>query len=281
MRTVRLKKGFYCLIMSLVLGVSGCKAEDIDINAMKESEKAFNKRQHQELVIYMPLETMFPERQVRDLAEAAGKGKIKKVEELAALGVDVNARGRENATPLFWALRNGNLKGFTKLLEMGADPNVVFGGGSVMHWAAMHKEAAFLKAALQHGGNPNLTAGQFSETPLFETIGLTGDDRKENRRLLLASGADINARTVHDSSYMSVGGQTPVMSAAALGRFDIVYELLLAGADYSIRNDSGHVLVDRVVQDIGAFVPNSLEERNLQRVIDWLSERGVGIPPRE
>ncbi len=278
MDALKLKRGFYCLIMSFALGLPGCKAKEIDFDAMKKSEEAFNKRQQQELPILMSLETMFPDRQVRALAEAAGKGKIRVVEELVAKGVDVNARGKKNATPLFWALRNSNLKGFTNLLELGADPNVVFGDSSVMHWAAQHEDIAFLKAALQYGGNPNLVAGQFSETPLFKTIGLSGNDRKENRQLLLESGSDINAKTVDDSSYMPTGGETPVMKAAGLGRFDIVYELLESGADYKVKDDTGYDLLGLASRKIGAFVPGSPQEKDLQRVIAWLSERGVKIP---
>lgn len=265
------------MFMSFALGLSSCKAEDIDFNAMKKSEEAFNKRQQQELVILMPLETMFPDRQVRALAEAAGKGKIKFIDELIDKGVDVNARGKKNATPLFWALRNSNLNGFMRLLELGADPNILFADGSIMHWAAKHENIAFLEVALQYDGDPNLVAGQFSETPLFETIGLAGNDRKENRQLLLESGADINAKTVEESSYLPIGGQTPVMKAAGLGRFDIVYELLEVGADYKIKNDSGHDLASRVAQDVGAFVSGSPQEKDLQKVITWLSERGVNI----
>lgn len=277
MRALKFKRGFYCLIMSFGLCLSGCKAEEIDFDTMKKSEEAFNKRQQQELVILMPLETMFPDRQVRALAEAAGKGKIKLVDELVKKGIDVNARGKKDATPLFWALRNSNIYGFKKLLAAGAEPNILFASGSIMHWAAKHENIAFLKAALQYGGNPNLIAGQFGETPLFETISLVRNDRKENRRLLLESGADINARTVDESSYLSIGGQTPVMKAAGLGRFDIVYELLEAGADYKIKNDSGHDLVSKVAQDVGAFVSGSPQEKDLQKVITWLSERGVNI----
>ncbi|WP_444890471.1 ankyrin repeat domain-containing protein [Microbulbifer sp. DLAB2-AA] len=272
-----MKRSFYFLIISFALGLSGCKAEEIEYDAMNKSEEAFNKHQQKELVILMPLETMFPDRQVRALAKAAGKGKVKQVDELLAKGVDVNARGKKNTTPLFWALRNSNLNGFIKLLDAGADPNILFAGGSVMHWAAKHENADYLKAALQYGGDPNLVAGQFSETPLFETIGLIGNDRKENRQILLKSGANINARTIDESSYLPIGGQTPVMKAAGLGRFDIVYELLEAGADYKIKNDSGRDLASRVAQNVGAFVSGSSQERDLQKVIAWLSERGVNI----
>ncbi|WP_228517652.1 ankyrin repeat domain-containing protein [Aliidiomarina indica] len=281
MRMETLKRNLCFLFLSFTLGLPGCKAGEIDFDAMKSSEEAFNKRQGQELIIQMPLRTMFPNQPIRTLAEAAGKGRLTKLEELVKQGVDVNARGNNDATPLFWALRNSNLKGFTRLLELGADPNLLFADGSVMHWATMHEDVAFLKVALEHGGDPNLRAGQLGETPLFLTVGLEGDNRKEHRQLLLDSGANINIRTVDDSSYMPIGGNTPIMKAAGLGRFNVVYELLELGADYKIKNDSGRDLTDRVGQKRGAFISGSQQEKDLQRVIDWLSERGVEIPPRE
>jgi|SRR5690625_2224423 len=281
MRMDTLKRNLCFLFFSFTLGLPGCKAGEIDFDAMKSSEEAFNKRQGQELIIQMPLRTMFPNQPVRALAEAAGKGRLTKLEELVEQGVDVNARGNNDATPLFWALRNSNLKGFTRLLELGADPDLLFADGSVMHWATMHEDVAFLKVALEHGGDPNLRAGQLGETPLFLTVGLEGDNRKEHRQLLLDSGANINIRTVDDSSYMPIGGNTPIMKAAGLGRFNIVYELLELGADYKIKNDSGHDLTDRVGQKRGAFISGSQQEKDLQKVIDWLSERGVETPPRE
>lgn len=244
---------------------------------MEGSEKKFTKRQQQEVVSLMPLKTMFPDELVRALADAAGKGKIKKVEELVANGLDVNARGKSNTTSLFWALRKNNIAGFTKLLELGADPNILFGNSSVMHWAAQHENITFLQAAIKHGGNPDLAGRKFSETPLFKTIGFVGDDRKEAMHLLLSTGANINAKTVDNSSHMPIGGDTPVMLAASLGRFDIVYELLESGADYSIKNDNGYDLVDRVSRKKNTFIPNSPTEKDLNKVISWLFQHGVNI----
>ncbi len=277
-KLVMSKKMVYSAVICATYSLSACGAQEIDFNGMENSEKAFNKRQHEELVILMPLETMFPDEKVRALAEAAGKGNNKKIEELVAAGVDVNATGKKNATPLFWAFRKENIKGFNKLLELGADPNIVFADGSVMHWAAGHDDIAFLKAALQHGGNPNLVAGQLGETPLFETIGIASD-RKKAMYLLLASGSDINAKTTVAFANIAIGGSTPALKAAILARFDIVYELLEKGADYTIKNDSGHDLMKFALQDKNAFIPGSQQEKNVKKVIDWLAERGVSVSP--
>lgn len=277
MRLINTKRKFIFLA-SLALFALGCKANNIDFEGMKSSEKSFNERQSKEVVAMMSLETMFPDRQVRSLAKAAGKGKISKIDELVKQGVDVNARGAQNATPLFWAIRNNSIKGFKRLLELGADPNVIFGDSSVMHWAAKHQDVAFLKAALQHGGNPNLVTGQLNETPLFAAIGISESSDMEAISLLLDAGADINARTESRVFDKSMGGNTPAMQATGLGRFDIVYELLKRGADYNIKNDNGYDLADRVATKKNAFVPGSDSAKWLNKVIVWLSGHGVEVP---
>ena len=77
-KSVKMK---YILLIGFVVFVSSCKAEEIDFKGMDSSEKAFNERQRKELVAYMSLETMFPDDQVRTLAEAAGEGVVKKIGE--------------------------------------------------------------------------------------------------------------------------------------------------------------------------------------------------------
>ena len=239
-----------------------CGAESSD---MKSAESAFQERQSKSVLAYMTLETMFPDEKLRSLASAAGDGRVAEVDRLVKSGVDVNGRGTRNATPLFWAMKSR--EGFTKLLELGADPNVVFGdGGSVMHWAARAEDTHLLRGALQHGGDPNLVAGWFGWTPMFEAIGRNN----ASIELLLDAGANIDAR--------SSIGNTAAMVAAGRGRFDVVYLLLSRGASYSVANDNGLTLADRVADKQGALIPNSDMDKWLKRVIDWLRERGVQIP---
>ena len=276
---VKLVKMKYVLLIGFAVFLSSCKKEEIDFKGMESSEKAFNERQRKELVAYMPLEIMFPDDRVRALAEAAGEGAVKEIEELVTQSTDVNSQGKKGATPLFWALRNSNIEGFKKLLDLGADPNIVFADGTVMHWTAKHKDTRFLQAALEHGGNPNISAGKPSETPLFETIGVEGSDNKAAMLILLDAGADVNAVTGDEEIFgMSMGGKTPLMVAASVVRFDIVYELLLRGADYQLKDDSGRDLVDRVAAMRNRFAAGSEQKIHIETVVEWLSERGVKIP---
>ena len=264
-------KRLNCLIIILVLTMnSGCAGQDFDFEGMERSEKAFNERARQETLTLMSLETMFPNEDARALAKAAGKGKIKKVEELVKSGVDVDARGTQGATPLFWAM--ANYKGFKRLLELGADPNIVYGdGNTVIHMAVRLKDSRFLEALLEHGANPNLkveSVGKWKtlgHTPIFDALS-QGKDRVD---LLLSAGADLNAKGNF--------GTTPVMSAVGRGDFEIAYYLLEQGADYRIKNDAGETLASRVADTIGALRPGSDAVKWQTKVIDWLESRGVQV----
>ena len=267
---------FSVFMIFISLALSGCKTQNpwIDFEGMETAEKAFNERQRQRLVAFMSLETMFPDEQERALAKAAGRGRVKKIDALVAQGVDVNARGTSNATPLYWALKKRNLKGLTRLLELGADPNIMYDdGGSVMHWAASYRKYPLLKAVLEHNGDPNLvSSGGSNETPLFGfVIGMIPKpDDMACLNLLVEHGADVNAR--------GFKGSTPAMSAANLGRYDLVQELIKQGADYRLKRDNGDSLLDIIASDRGKYIPGSRQEKVLNELIEWLQQRGISIP---
>src|SRR5690606_27914288 len=101
---------------------------------------------------------------------------------------------------------------FQLLLELGADPNIVFDdGGTVMHWTAEHQDLGFLRAALEAGGNPNLAAGQDGRSPLYAALG--SNDAMD---LLVAAGADINYRLagIRVGPALIGAGNTPLHVAA-------------------------------------------------------------------
>lgn len=263
------------IFIGLVL--SGCKTQNpwIDFEGMEAAEKAYSKRLRKTSVAFMSLETMFPDEQVRALAKAAGRGRVKKIDALVAQGVDVNARGTSNATPLFWATRKKNVRGVSRLLELGADPNVFSDGGStVVHWAASSKYRKYplLQAVLEHDGDPNLVSrGGLEATPLFSTIDIIyRADDVSYLNLLVEHGADVNARDFK--------GFTPAMTAANLSRYDLVKELLKRGADYRLKNDYGKTLLDIIASYRGRYIRGSKQEKALINLIEWLQQSEISIP---
>ena len=237
---------------------------------MKEMDKAeqeSNERARQNVVAFMSLETMFPDPQVRALAKAAGDGDAARIDELVDAGVDVNARGTRNATPLMWALRD--VDGFRRLLELGADPNVIYdNGGTIMHWAVEHREDIILRLALSFGGDPNLVDPLLKQTPLFEAM---GPDYRSKIPILLDAGADMN--------FQSMNGSTPMMIAAGQGQFDIVYDFLQRGADYRIRNYyTNGTLMDDIAFSRRTMDPKNDLTRWMEKVIAWLADHGEEIP---
>lgn len=269
----------FFLILSLFVVVWSCQA-GIDFDAMDSAEKKFQERQRQELIAYMSLETMFPDERVRALAKAAGKGRLKTIDKLIAEGVDVNAQGKGNATPLFWALRNSSKKGFEKLLTLGADPNALLGGSSMMHWVAWHKDVYFLNLSLDHGGDPNLVAGQLKETPLFKAIGIKGNVNEDAVQLLVKAGANVNVKAGSKKIFgMPMGGQTPILHAASIDRFDVVYELLELGADPRLKNDQGTDLSNHIATTRKNVAAGSSLERDINKVVQWLADNaGIDVP---
>ncbi|MEM7613028.1 MAG: ankyrin repeat domain-containing protein, partial [Pseudomonadota bacterium] len=228
--------------------------------------------QREKLLAYMPFNRIFPNMPARELARAAGRGELRTIELLISSGVDVNTRGEKNATALYWALRRSNHRGFVKLLELGADPNVVFDdGGTVMHWAVDHKNVDFLRSALEYGGDPNLLAGrQTKEAPLFTAIGLFGNEEKMKAFLvLLDAGADVDLK---DSR-----GFPPILMAAGFGRFDMVYEFLQRGADYSVVDSNGKSLIDAIQSKRQILDQNHELYMWLEKVVSWLGDEGVEV----
>jgi ankyrin repeat protein len=211
---------------------------------------------------------IFADRKVAELAVAAAKGDTKSVDRLVADGANVNAVGEYAQTPLFWSLYAHNKKGFQHLLEKGSDPNARDqNGDGVIHLAAEDEDPEFLQLALANRGNPNLrdSRGVFP-TPIFRAL---QPIRNDNLRLLIASGADMNARA-------SVTMETPMISAG--NKYDKVYILMQAGADYRVADVWGYTIVRNIEHN--GFDKTLDTEGWRDKVIDFLRQHGVEVHPR-
>jgi ankyrin repeat protein len=168
------------------------------------------------------------------MATAAESNNASKIRELKAAGVDVNARGRNNLTPLYLAATSHSMKAYACLLELGADPNVQFQetGASALAIAAATADSTFLSQALAHGGKPNLVNPTTGLTPIWRSV---EEILPDNVKILAAAGADVNLANSN--------GVTPLMFSAGANRYDIDLILLDAGADPRRRNIWGNSLL--------------------------------------
>ena len=172
------------------------------------------------------------------LAEAAAEGRTNRMQSLISEGANVNGVGRYGLTPLFWAMARQNIKGFTFLLDHGANPNVAVEAEgnwqeTALDFAARINDSRYLEELLKHGADPNGVVGSTRTTPIFSAALLAGTN---NIAILLRHGADINWQTT--------GGTTPMEYAIEGGAFRAALFLYHAGANPLIKDKWGYSSID-------------------------------------
>jgi ankyrin repeat protein len=233
---------------------------------------------------------------------------------------NVNQKDAQRFTPLFWAVDRRNMETapnfpwmvtrdpfplIVKLLDAGADPNVVINstprarmreGSPRIVYATTLTRAAFsgdielVKLLLAHGADPHIISSD-RETTLMAACG-TGfingyhrqrppAERLEVVKLLIDLGEDVNAA----DSY----GITPLMVAANLGDLNVVEYLVGKGADLNAhdlgkKNDGAFgssieplMPIDYAI-GVGTFVPNNaviMHNDVVKYMSDAMRERGI------
>jgi len=110
-------------------------------------------------------EDFFEDPKVIPLCHAIESRNLNEIDRLIAGGANINTKGKDNMTPLLWAFPDKNLACFTRLLELGADPNVevksdlnthggIAPGDSVTHMACGTEFNGYFEAVFTHSGDP-------------------------------------------------------------------------------------------------------------------------------
>jgi ankyrin repeat protein len=183
-------------------------------------------------------------------------------------GADVHARSKAGFTPLLFAARTGNVDLVRLLLGAGADVNEASKNGTTaLVTATVRSEVKLAKFLLEQGADPNngpgflplhWAAGEWSERdysnpPKAEghewsaLEGLSGPDKVEMVQLLLAHGANPNARAEGNPPRYGSGrargglldGATPFLIAARIGDTAVMRLLVAAGADPLLATTQG------------------------------------------
>jgi ankyrin repeat protein len=196
---------------------------------------------------------------------AAAEKHVDVVQLLIEAGADVRARSTAGFTPLLFAAREGDVAVTTELLARGADINEAAADGMTpLLTALIRHHLDYARFVLDHGADPNRGAGY---TPLHWAAGewsgelsvsvapesewgafggLSAPERLEIVGLLLARGADPNARVTRNvRRYGGAGGNagsllgaTPFLLAAMAADLDVMRGLRQAGADPQATTDS-------------------------------------------
>ena len=201
------------------------------------------------------------------LTYMADRGHVDAVKALMDAGADIHALSYYKTTPLMEAAGGGHLDVVRLLLDAGAKINAVdpHGKTALLYAAGYYKDSPELvRYLLSRKANPLATdkdgrnalefAAMAKNPGVLEVleqhdrkIGRAPSREKRSKALLSASiGHDLaTMRKILDMGYVDVDyqsdhtGCTPLMTAAASGREDLVDLLCEHGADIRIRDEKG------------------------------------------
>jgi ankyrin repeat protein len=180
-------------------------------------------------------------------------------------------------TMLGWTLRRGSRDAFGALLDAGADASLsehnadptpnADNGRTVLHYAAMIEDPAFLQMLLAHHVSPDLRASG-GEVALDESI-LADCDKQFHQ--LIAAHANLNAP--------DEVGDTPLHIAVQTSSLERALDLLNAGANPTARNSTGktfqtylHMTPENVLSQPG--------KERIAKIENWLTQHQVPLEPR-
>ncbi len=139
----------------------------------------------------------------------------------------LNAAETPTADQLFQALQKSDAASVRRLLERGADPNARAGGTPALMAAVLYAGADCVKLLLDRGADPNATNTAGATALMWAVPDLA------KSRLLIASGADVNARSKNTQ-------RTPFLVAASYpGSVPVLQLLLDHGADLHAKDRIG------------------------------------------
>lgn len=166
---------------------------------------------------------------------AADSGNVDAIKNILEIcNGNVNARDDHKSTPLHFAANNGNTDAISILLKAGADVNAQDADGDTpLYWALEKDDLKTVKYLITAGAKINIKNILKREAIHFaQTV--------EIERLLIASGADINATDAYQ--------YTPLQNAASSADIERIKLLINAGADVNKTNEYGESPLSFIVK---------------------------------
>jgi ankyrin repeat protein len=218
----------------------------------------------------MKAEQFFEPKMVQ-LLKSIQKNDISTAKQLIAEGVDLNALGDEDITPLLWLITQTNdLKATQRALDLGADPNFSDGDGdNAVNFVARDYDPEWLKMLLAAGGDPN-SIDRNGEPALFDAI---GGENWDNINTLLEYGADVNLK---DRS-----GRNSALYPTYIMKYEMAYYFVQKGADPFVYDNTGSNLAWSVYEDLtdGIVDTDNFNYLWVMKIKQHLIDQGVKFPP--
>jgi ankyrin repeat protein len=211
-------------------------------------------------------EDCFSDSKVVALTRAATAGDVATIDALVRQGLDVNAVGKGDITPLWFAFVSRNRAGFVHLLDLGADPArpIQIPNTSVVDSAIKRDDDEFLALLLEHKLNPD-RMNMDNMGPLLHRVVTV----RSKLQLLVEHGANVNVKDRR--------GCSAIEHAADFKVWDSVLYLLEHGADPAAQDPNGFDIASTLFGPAG--IPGENEAKRLQ-VIAKLTELGYKFDGR-
>lgn len=179
------------------------------------------------------------------MLEQLADGRTDLVFDYLAAGNPANSADEDGMSLIRWCAYYGDVSAIRHLLAHG-ESLASLGHNLDLNGAAFHGHWRLCAFLIERGANPNQALDDTGETPLHAAL-CTADRRTHNAvlRVLLAAGADPNARTqpdVETGGFMRdcrTRGETPLHRAAAFGDQEAIQLLLDAGAKLDAKDMHG------------------------------------------
>lgn len=212
----------------------------------------------------------YSDQKEKQLIKAVMSGDTATITELASQGVNLNAVGAYENTPLRVAIKVGQKRAVKCLLSLGVSPNFLTPKGVAAAKVAVtfQRNPEYLKILFDHGLDPDLKSG---DVPLIFFALTEGNWAQYD--MLLAKGADINSR--------SSNGCSLLLDLVMQLEYDRAKDILLKGADPTVVSMTGLNVLDELVDYQRRFCrnPDLPDCHKRAELLRLMQARGVEVPP--
>jgi uncharacterized protein len=210
-----------------------------------------------------------------ELAQAVEKEDTLEIERIIREGDNVDVQDpKYKKTLLIWSVSENKFESATKLLKLGADPNLpdsLEGISAIIAAANKYETSDYLRLVMRFGGDPNneskVSHPVENRTPLIAAA----KNRLESVKILLEGGANLN--------YGIESGESALINAVIMNQVEVVHYLLIEKeAEFRmpvLRRDDGSYSYVVDFLRYWTFPLDSKEYKMKMEIVGYLNDNGM------